>query len=61
MIHNYIPFSILPKKVQEGNYEDVSLEEFYELLARADFMRDIAISDIHTGFLKAMNDVLGDK
>ncbi len=59
MVHRYVPEKILPEKVRDGNYEHIPLEEFFELIAKADLMHELAIEDIRVGFLKALNDMAG--
>lgn len=59
-MYKYIPEKALPEEVQNGNYENVPVEEFFELVAKADLMREVAIEDIRAGFLKALNDMCGD-
>lgn len=59
-MHKYIPEKALPEKVRDGNYEDVPVEEFFELVAKAGLMRELVIEDMRAGFLKAVNDMCGD-
>ncbi len=60
LIHRYIPEKLLPKNVRNGSYEDIALEEFFKLIAKADLLHELAIEDIHAGFLKALNEIIGD-
>lgn len=60
LIHKYIPEKALPEKVRDGCYEDVPVEEFLELVAKADLMREVVTEDIRIGFRKAVEDIYGD-
>lgn len=46
--------------MRDGNYEDVPVDDFFNLIAKADLMHELVIEDIRTGFRKALNDMYGD-
>lgn len=46
--------------MRDGNYEDVAVDEFFELVAKADLMRELVIEDTRAGVLKAVNDMCSD-
>ncbi|MCI9636208.1 MAG: hypothetical protein HFG77_07405 [Hungatella sp.] len=60
LVHKYIPEKALPEKVRDGCYEEVPVEEFIELIAKADLMRELVVEDIRIGFLKAVKDMCDD-
>ncbi len=55
-MHKYIPEKALPEKVRDGCYEEVPVEEFIELIAKADLMREFVVEDIR----KAVKDMCDD-
>lgn len=49
----YLPENMLP----EG---DVELEEFFDLVAKAQYIRDLKVADIKAGVVEAFNEIYSD-
>ncbi len=54
MIYTYLPRELLPE-----SFEDLTMEEFFELYAKADCAREMKIEDIETGVAKGIADNFG--
>lgn len=56
LIYSYLPVSLIPE-----NLEKLDLDGFFELMAIADYIRDLRIEDIRAGVVKAFEDVMPDE
>lgn len=50
MIYSYLPKELLPE-----NFEDLEIEEFLELLAAANYVRDLKIEDIKAAVMMGID------
>lgn len=51
VIYTYLPTELLPER-----FEDLTFEEFFDLYAQADCVRELRIEDIETGVAKGIAD-----
>lgn len=56
LIYSYLPASLIPEDL-----EKLGLDRFFELMAMADYIRDLRIEDIRAGVVKAFEDVMPDE
>lgn len=56
VIYAYLPPGLLPR-----NFEDLTFEEFFDLYACADCVREMKIEDIETGVAKGITDIFADE
>ena len=53
LIKVYLPGDMLP----EG---DIEFEEFFELVAKAQYIRELKVADIKMGVIEALNEIYSD-
>ena len=51
VIYTYLPAELLPE-----SFEDLTFEEFFDLYAQADCVRELRIEDIEAGVAKGIAD-----
>lgn len=54
-------YAYLPPKLLPENFDDLTVEEFYDLYARADCVREMKIEDIEAGVAKGIADNFADE
>lgn len=55
MISRYLPSPMIPEDM-----EDMTFDEFFALIAQADYIRELGIADLQNGIVRAINAMLAE-